>query len=236
MWMNAADRCFHGLSKLFKSKNLSSSTIINLYKTLVHPVLTYGSVVWDTTEADENRLLIFERQVLRRIFGLLRERMVYRKRKDRDKNKDRKRKRYRYLSWDGSVEPAMCTECLTPRFQEGNDGRDSPSNESKTVWNKMARWCGSRCKEPAEYQELLDFCSIRQSRLEEAAQVLDSIAVFAPNLYIYVIWFEVPIIQHPTLKISKIPRVMLWRGLIFDTNIFALPRSSFDEYRQRVIG
>jgi hypothetical protein len=40
---------------------------INL--TLIRPVVTYASETWTLTEKDEMRLRIFERQILRKIFG-----------------------------------------------------------------------------------------------------------------------------------------------------------------------
>lgn len=82
--INAANRCFHGLLKHFKSKNLSSRTKINLYKTLIRPVLTYGSETWATTKTDEAKLLIFERLVLRRVFGGVKEGEIWRRRKNRE--------------------------------------------------------------------------------------------------------------------------------------------------------
>jgi hypothetical protein len=40
-----------------------------IYITLVTPVVTHASETWTLTEKDEMRLRIFERQVLRKIFG-----------------------------------------------------------------------------------------------------------------------------------------------------------------------
>ena len=40
-----------------------------LYKTLISPVLTYGAETWVLSNQDEHRLSIFERQILRRIYG-----------------------------------------------------------------------------------------------------------------------------------------------------------------------
>lgn len=42
---------------------------IRIYKTLIRPVLTYASEAWTLTKKDINRLNIFERKVLRSIFG-----------------------------------------------------------------------------------------------------------------------------------------------------------------------
>jgi hypothetical protein len=39
----AANRSYYGLNKIFKSKHLTRRTKIRLYKTLIRPVITYGS-------------------------------------------------------------------------------------------------------------------------------------------------------------------------------------------------
>jgi hypothetical protein len=40
-----------------------------LYKALVRPVAVYGSECWVLTENTKQKLLVFERKILRRIFG-----------------------------------------------------------------------------------------------------------------------------------------------------------------------
>jgi hypothetical protein len=42
-----------------------------LYKTLICTVLTYGSETWMLSKKSENALSIFERKILRRIYGPL---------------------------------------------------------------------------------------------------------------------------------------------------------------------
>jgi hypothetical protein len=46
---------------------------LRLYKTLIRPVIAYGSQAWVTNKCDENKLNIFERKILRKIFGAVRE-------------------------------------------------------------------------------------------------------------------------------------------------------------------
>jgi hypothetical protein len=52
-----------------KSRIISRNTKTLLYKTLIRPVLTYGTKTWVLSKADEYRLSIFERKILRRIYG-----------------------------------------------------------------------------------------------------------------------------------------------------------------------
>ena len=42
---------------------------MKIYKTIIRPVITYSSESWTLTAKDENNLRIFERQILRKIFG-----------------------------------------------------------------------------------------------------------------------------------------------------------------------
>ena len=65
----AANRCFFGLQRHLRSKLLSKQTKCSIYKTLIRPMLLYGSESWPTTKTKENLILAFERKVLRAIFG-----------------------------------------------------------------------------------------------------------------------------------------------------------------------
>jgi hypothetical protein len=57
------------LSSRLISKNLK----INVYKTVIFPVVLYGCETWSLTVKEEHRLRIFENRVLKRIFGPKRE-------------------------------------------------------------------------------------------------------------------------------------------------------------------
>jgi hypothetical protein len=46
---------------------------MKVYETLIRPFVTYGSETWTLTKSDENFLRIFERKILRRIFGPVQE-------------------------------------------------------------------------------------------------------------------------------------------------------------------
>jgi hypothetical protein len=51
-----------------------------LYNTLVRPSLTCGSESWPLKRRDENMLRIFERRILRRIYGQIKESGIWRSR------------------------------------------------------------------------------------------------------------------------------------------------------------
>ena len=50
-------------------KALSRATKIQLYQTLIQPVLLYGAEAWVMSQADETALGVFERKILRKIYG-----------------------------------------------------------------------------------------------------------------------------------------------------------------------
>jgi len=64
--------------EFYKSTLLSRHTKLKLYKTLIRPVVTNGAETWTMTLADENSLQIFERKVLHRIYGPLKENQRWR--------------------------------------------------------------------------------------------------------------------------------------------------------------
>jgi hypothetical protein len=64
-----ANKGYFALEKLFKSKLLSTKSKSILYSSYLRPVLSYGCKTWSVTKKDEEKLLTFERKVLRRIYG-----------------------------------------------------------------------------------------------------------------------------------------------------------------------
>jgi hypothetical protein len=56
-------------SKSFASHLLSENSKINVYKTVILPVVLYGRENWFLTLRKEHRLRVLENRVVRRIFG-----------------------------------------------------------------------------------------------------------------------------------------------------------------------
>jgi hypothetical protein len=54
---------------MFQSKLLSRKPKLKLYRTLIKPTVTYASETWVLEENSIQKLMIFERRILRKIFG-----------------------------------------------------------------------------------------------------------------------------------------------------------------------
>jgi len=67
--INSANRCFFTLKSVLKSKFVSFKTKTILYKVMIRPIVPYASETWTTTKTDKQKVAIFERKVLRKIFG-----------------------------------------------------------------------------------------------------------------------------------------------------------------------
>ena len=65
----AANKAYSSLQTIIWSKHIHWNNKIKLYKTLIKPILCYGSVTWTLTQAAEQMLSMSERKILRRIYG-----------------------------------------------------------------------------------------------------------------------------------------------------------------------
>jgi len=65
----AGNRAYHVHKKLFMSKLISRNVKLHLYNTLIRPIVTYASETWVLKESMIKKLMIFERKIMRKIFG-----------------------------------------------------------------------------------------------------------------------------------------------------------------------
>jgi len=65
----SGNRCYYAYRKLIKSRVLNRSSNLKIYKSLIRSIVTYGCEAWTLTNRDEQYLRIFERRILRKIFG-----------------------------------------------------------------------------------------------------------------------------------------------------------------------
>jgi hypothetical protein len=55
--------------KFFKCRLVTKQSKLKLYRTVIRPIVTYASETWILKEAIIQKLLVFDRKTLRRIFG-----------------------------------------------------------------------------------------------------------------------------------------------------------------------
>ena len=67
--MKSVNACYHSVQNLLSSSLLSKNLNNNIYRTIILFVVLYGSETWSLTMREENKLRVFEKRVLRRIYG-----------------------------------------------------------------------------------------------------------------------------------------------------------------------
>ena len=65
-----ANRNVQALNKLLRNKNISRGAKLKTYKTVIRPILTYASETWVITKMEQDMILVWERKVLWKIFGV----------------------------------------------------------------------------------------------------------------------------------------------------------------------
>jgi len=67
--LKSGNACHHSVPNLLSSSLLSKNLLIKIYRTTIVPAVLYGCETWSLTLREEHRLRVFEKRVLRRIFG-----------------------------------------------------------------------------------------------------------------------------------------------------------------------
>ena len=71
-------KAYHANLKFFKSRLVTKYSKLKLYRTLIRPIVTYASEIWVLKDTIIQKLLVFERKILRRIFGPTKENQIQR--------------------------------------------------------------------------------------------------------------------------------------------------------------
>ena len=71
--ISAASKCSWAIKSILGSKLLSWATKVQAYTSIIRPIATYACETWSLTKDVERMLLVFERRILRRIFGPVRD-------------------------------------------------------------------------------------------------------------------------------------------------------------------
>jgi hypothetical protein len=67
--MKSRNACYHSVQNLLSSSLLSKNLKIKIYRTIIFPFVLYGCKTRSLTLREECRLSVFQKRVLRRIFG-----------------------------------------------------------------------------------------------------------------------------------------------------------------------
>jgi hypothetical protein len=67
--LKSGNVCYHLVQDLLSSSLLSKDTKIKIYRTIILPIVLYGCETWSLTLREEHRLRVFEKRMLKRIFG-----------------------------------------------------------------------------------------------------------------------------------------------------------------------
>jgi hypothetical protein len=67
--ISAANQRYQAMRKMFTLKLLSRDTKKKIYIAYLRPNVMYGCETWSTAQGDENKLLTFDRKILRKIYG-----------------------------------------------------------------------------------------------------------------------------------------------------------------------
>ena len=71
--LKAGNSCYYSVQTLLSSQILSKNLKIEIYETIILPVVLYGCEAWSLTLREKCRLRVFENRILRGIFGLKRD-------------------------------------------------------------------------------------------------------------------------------------------------------------------
>ena len=67
--ITVGNKAHHANQFLFKSRFFSKKLKLKLYWSIIRPRVTYGCETWGLEGTVTNKLMVFERKVLRKIFG-----------------------------------------------------------------------------------------------------------------------------------------------------------------------
>jgi hypothetical protein len=76
------NKAYYANRQLVNSSLISRSSQLQIYRTVVHPLVTYGSESWTLTAEEKRVLAVFERKLLRKIYGPMKENELWRIRRN----------------------------------------------------------------------------------------------------------------------------------------------------------
>lgn len=135
--INKARTAFHRLKNIWGSNNIRQKTKLKLFKTLVIPVLLYGSETWKMTEGDNNRIDTFQSKCLRRILKIkwqdhIRNAVVMERAGMERISQDLRKRRWKYIGHTLRKDPE--NDCMTA-LSWAPEGRRK-CGRPKTTWRR----------------------------------------------------------------------------------------------------
>jgi hypothetical protein len=76
------NKAYYANRQLVNSSLISRSIKLQIYRSLVRPVVTYGSESWTLTMEKERVLAVYESKILRKIYGPVKENELWRIRRN----------------------------------------------------------------------------------------------------------------------------------------------------------
>ena len=143
--ITAGNRCFYSLLDIFKKRELSRTTKLRIYNSVIRPVTTYGCESWTLTKNLRQKLLVFENNILRRITGPVFDEEEGRwRRRHNDEVREVTNQEYitdfissQRLRWLGNV-AGMGEERVSKRVMEGAvEGRRPVGRPRRRWWDNM---------------------------------------------------------------------------------------------------
>jgi hypothetical protein len=115
-------KTYYANLKFFKSRLVTKYSKLKLYRTVIRPIVTYASETWVLKKTVIQKLLVFERKILRRIFGLTKENQIWTVINNKELDKLIKHKniinyiKAQRLSWFGRVQRMPDTRTFKKMF------------------------------------------------------------------------------------------------------------------------
>jgi hypothetical protein len=133
------NKVYFANKKMFQSRLISKSAKLKLYYSWIRPIVTYSCKTWILKETIINKLLVFERKILRKIFGPNNENGIWRIKTNQELDDIIKHKniinfiRAQRLSWLGHIERMQGTRMVKAIYSWKPMSR-RPIGRPKTRW------------------------------------------------------------------------------------------------------
>jgi hypothetical protein len=67
--VTAENRSYYALTRIMKSRKISKCTKLKIDRTIIRPIVMYGCEGWTMSEHTEEAFRVWERKILRKVYG-----------------------------------------------------------------------------------------------------------------------------------------------------------------------